>query len=267
VGKLQPLKLGRLTLDWARTYILGVVNCTPDSFSDGNLQAKDMGAADIVDVGGESTRPGAAPVTADEEWRRIAEPLQHYRQTHTVSVDTYKAEVAARALAAGAEIVNDVSGGRLDPDLLTVCARADAVLIVGHMRGTAAEMSGLAAYDDVVREVREELTERLTRAREAGVKKLLVDPGLGFAKTAEHNLALLLHLDALTVLGCPIVVGASRKSFLGKLTGREVGERELATAAANTAAILHGASVVRVHDPAAQRDAVLVADAILRAGG
>jgi dihydropteroate synthase len=123
-------------------------------------------------------------------------------------------------------------------------------------------MSAHATYDDVVREVREELNERLIRAREAGVERLLVDPGLGFAKSGEHNLTLLAHLDALTVLGCPIVVGASRKSFLGRLTGREVGARELATAAANTAAILHGANLVRVHDVAAQRDAVLVADAI-----
>jgi len=273
VGKLQPVEFRRLTLDWTRTYLMGVVNVTPDSFSGGCSPEEALqhgeglraAGADLVDVGGESTRPGARPVSTDEEWRRVAPVVRALAQSSTVSIDTYKAEVAARALDAGAEIVNDVSGGRLDPEILRVCARAGAALVVGHLRGTPTEMTAHASYEDVVREVRDELAERLMRAHAAGVERLFVDPGLGFAKSGEHNLRLLAHLDALTLLGCPIVVGASRKSFLGQLTGREVGARELATAAAHTAAILHGANLVRVHDVAAQRDAILVADAVKRA--
>jgi dihydropteroate synthase len=170
-------------------------------------------------------------------------------------------------LDAGAEIVNDVSGGMLDPEILRVVARHDACVVLGHLRGTPADMNTHARYDDVVRDVIAELSERIATATAAGVPRarVLVDPGLGFAKTGEHNLTLLARLDALGALGCPVVVGASRKSFLGRLTGRELGARELATAAADTAAVLHGANVVRVHDVAAQRDAVVVADAIRRA--
>jgi len=275
VGELQPMKFRLGTLDWRRTYLMGVVNLTPDSFSDGNQLRAQLGlsaaersrlaGADLLDVGGESTRPGATPVPVEEEWRRIEPFVRELSREAIVSVDTYKAEVAARALAAGAELVNDVSGGRLDPEIFRVCANAGAAMIVGHVRGTPADMNTRAEYRDVVREVRDELAEQVARAREAGVRRILVDPGLGFAKRSEHNLALLAQLRELQVLGCPIVVGASRKSFLGRLTGREVDGREYATAAADTAAILHGANLVRVHDVAAQRDAVLVADAIARA--
>jgi dihydropteroate synthase len=272
VAQLRPFEFRRLTLDWARTYIMGVVNATPDSFSDshssdGVAHARELvrAGADILDVGGESTRPGAPPVSADEEWRRIEPVLQAVQGGAIVSVDTYKAEVAERAIAAGAEIVNDVSGGTLDPELLGVCARRHAAVVLGHIRGTPETMSARAEYQDVVAEVCDELAERVRRAREAGIARIFVDPGLGFAKTGAHNLVLLKRLDVLRGLGCPIVVGASRKSFLGKLTGRDTRERELATAAADTAAILHGADVVRVHDVAAQKDAVVVADAIRRA--
>jgi dihydropteroate synthase len=263
---LVELQFKLTTLDWRRTYVMGVVNATPDSFS-GSEPPASLHGADIVDVGGESTRPGAAPVSAGEELARVLPLLAQLRGKVTLSIDTYKAEVAAAALAAGAELVNDISGGTMDGDLFRVVAREDAALIVGHLRGTPADMQAHARYDDVVREVRDELAERVARAREAGVRKILVDPGIGFAKTAEQNWTLLKHLAALRELGHPIVVGASRKSFLGKLTGRAVGDREFATAAADTVAILNGANIVRVHDVAAQLPAVQVADAAKEVSG
>jgi dihydropteroate synthase len=276
--ELRPLEFRRATFDWRRTYLMGVVNVTPDSFSDGGAFAQMDAAvarghalvaegADLVDVGGESTRPGAAPVSARDEAARVVPVVRALAATAIVSVDTYKAAVAAAALDAGAELVNDVSGGTLDPELLRVVARHGAHVILGHLRGSPADMNAHARYGDVVREVISELAERIDAAAAAGVSmtRVLIDPGLGFAKNAEHNLALLARLYEIAALGCPIVVGASRKSFLGRLTGRDVDAREFATAAADTAAVLHGANVLRVHDVAAQRDAVIVADAIRRA--
>ena len=275
---VATLTFRRATFDLSRTIVMGVVNVTPDSFSDGGSFADTAGAiahggklvadgADIVDVGGESTRPGAGAVPLKEEAARVLPVVRALAGAATVSVDTYKAAIAAAALDAGAEIVNDVSGGALDPELLRVVAGHRAYVILGHMRGTPAEMNAHARYDDVVRDVVRELGQRIDAAVAAGVDhgRILVDPGLGFAKTGAHNLALLGRLTELQALGCPIVVGASRKSFLGTLTGRGVEGRELGTAAADTAAILGGARVVRVHDVAAQRDAVAVADAIVRA--
>jgi dihydropteroate synthase len=272
------LTFRRATFDLSRTVVMGVVNVTPDSFSDGGAFDDTAAAiahggaliaegADIVDVGGESTRPGAEPVPVKEEAARVLPVVRALAGAVTVSVDTYKAEVAAAALDAGAEIVNDVSGGTLDPELLRVVARHRAYVILGHLRATPAQMQAHARYTDVVREVVRELAERFDAALAAGVAgtRVLVDPGLGFAKTGAHNLELLARLGELRALGCPVVVGASRKSFLGALTGRAVDDREIATAAANAAAILNGASVVRVHDVRAQKDAVAVADAIVRA--
>jgi dihydropteroate synthase len=274
---VEAIRFRSRTLDFSRTYVMGVVNVTPDSFSDGG-EWFDAGracargcalveaGADIVDVGGESTRPGSRPVAPDEQWRRIAPVIAELAARTLVSVDTCSAEVAERALGAGAELVNDVSGGALDAALLPVVARHGAAVILGHLRGTPATMAEAPAFDDVVGEVTDELSARIERAVAAGVERgrILVDPGLGFGKTARHNLELLGRLGELARLGCPIVVGASRKSFLGQLTGRPAGERELGTAAADTIAILHGAHVVRVHDVAAQIDAVRVADAIAR---
>jgi dihydropteroate synthase len=272
---LATLTFRRATFDWSRTIVMGVVNVTPDSFSDGGAFGDIAAAiahggalvtdgADVVDVGGESTRPGAAPVPPKLEAARVLPVVRALAGAVTVSIDTYKAEVAAAALDAGAELVNDVSGGTLDPELVRVVARHQAHVILGHLRGTPADMNAHARYGDVAREVMRELHDRIDAAVAAGVPlaRILIDPGLGFAKTGAHNLELLARLDELRALGCAIVVGASRKSFLGALTGRAKGERELATAAANTAAILGGAQIVRVHDVAAQRDAVAVADAI-----
>jgi dihydropteroate synthase len=274
------LTFRRATFDSSRTIVMGVVNVTPDSFSDGGAwgdtaQAIAHGGklvsdgADVVDVGGESTRPGAQPVPVKEEAARVLPVVRALAGAVTVSVDTYKAEIAAAALDAGAEIVNDVSGGALDPELLAVVARHRAFVVLGHLRGTPAEMNAHARYDDVVGEVKRELIERIDAALSAGVAgaRILVDPGLGFAKSGAHNLELLARLGDICALGCPVVVGASRKSVLGALTGRAVDDREVATAAANTAAILGGARIVRVHDVRAQKDAIAVADAIVRARG
>ena len=275
---MATLTFRRATFDWSRTVVMGVLNVTPDSFSDGGAFGDTAAAiahagalvaegADIIDVGGESTRPGAEPVPVQKEATRVVPVVRALAGAVTVSVDTYKAEVAAAALDAGAELVNDVSGGTLDPELLRVVARHGAHVILGHLRATPATMQAQARYTDVVAEVMRELHQRVEAAVVAGVSiaRILIDPGLGFAKSGAHNLELLARLGELQALSCPIVVGASRKSFLGALTGRGVGDREVATAAANTAAILGGANVVRVHDVAAQKDAIVVADAIARA--
>jgi dihydropteroate synthase len=275
VRRHQPLELRRALFDWHRTYVMGVVNVTPDSFSDGGRYAAAEEAiaqgralikagADVIDVGGESTRPGAPRVETQAELERVVPVVRALSGRVAVSIDTYKAPVADAALQAGAEIVNDVSGGQLDRDLLSVVARHGAAVILGHMRGTPGDMNERATYHDVVREVRAELEERVARAVEAGVQRerILVDPGLGFSKKAEHTLALLARLDEIVALGFPVVIGASRKSFLGHVTGKPVDDREIGTAAASAIAVMRGAVIVRVHDVAAQLDAVRVADAI-----
>ena len=258
---------------------MGVVNATPDSFSDGGRAhtleaATALGAlllaqgADILDVGGESTRPGASPVSAEEELARVLPVVTALAGPRPISIDTYKAAVADAALAAGASIVNDVSGGLLDPELLGVVARRGATVILGHLRGTPATMNDEADYADVVAEVRDELDARVHAAREAGIAKdkIWIDPGLGFSKRAEHSARVLAHLDRYAALGARIVVGASRKSFLASLVGRglPVDEREEATAAAHALAIWLGATVVRVHDVALQLPAIRAAEALRR---
>jgi dihydropteroate synthase len=260
---------------------MGVVNVTPDSFSDGGRfaaaddaiahgrQLAADGAA-ILDVGGESTRPGAEPVDAAEELRRTRSVVRDLAATGVpVSIDTTKAAVAAAALEAGAVMVNDVSGGTADPDLVRVTAEADAMLVVMHMRGTPQTMTAEARYDDVVREVGDELLARIDAAVAAGVRAdaILADPGIGFAKTAEHNLAILAALPELAArVGLPLLVGASRKSFLGRaLGGAPVDEREEATLATTVWSFVRGAAVVRVHDVAASSRAVALLDALERA--
>jgi dihydropteroate synthase len=257
---------------------MGVINVTPDSFSDGGSFADTDTAvkhglqllaegADLLDVGGESTRPGADRVDAETERRRV-EPVvaELVAAGAVVSVDTMRASTASAALAAGARVVNDVSGGRADPDLPRVIADAGVPYVVMHWRAHSAEMQDHAQYADVVGEVTAELCERLDAVVAAGVRpeQVVLDPGLGFAKTAEHNWALLARLDALIALGRPVLVGASRKSFLGTLLAsgdepRPVDERDDATAAVTALAARAGAWAVRVHDVRASADAVRVA--------
>jgi dihydropteroate synthase len=227
--------------------------------------------ADLIDVGGESTRPGASRVEAEEEARRVVPVVERLAaEGVTVSVDTYRAAVAELALAAGAQIVNDVSGGLGDPDMARVVRDAGCPWIIMHWRGPSANMAALAEYQDVVGEVRGELLARVDDAVEAGVDtgQLVLDPGLGFAKTAQHNWALLAHLEAFTDIGIPLLLGASRKAFLGSLladsagTARPTAEREDATTALTMFAAMNGAWGVRVHDVRSSVDAALVAAAV-----
>jgi len=270
----------------ARCLVMGVVNVTPDSFSDGGRWFDTSAAirhgldlvaegADIVDVGGESTRPGAARVPLEEEIRR-GEPVIRalVAEGVTVSVDTMRAEVAEVAVEAGAALVNDVSGGLADPAMARVVAAAGVPYVVMHWRGHSRDMDSRAIYTDVVTEVREELAKRIDSVLAEGVAEdqIIIDPGLGFAKRAEHNWALLKHLDRLAELGRPILVGASRKRFLSRLlaapdgTARPFEDCDVATAAVSALAAAAGAWCVRVHDVRPNADAVRVA-AAWRAGG
>jgi dihydropteroate synthase len=268
-----------------RTLIMGVLNVTPDSFSDGGRYL-DSGAAvaralelerdgaDIVDIGGESTRPGAETIHVEEEIRRIVPVIGVLRGKLRVpmSVDTRRAEVAEAALAAGAEILNDVSGLRMDPRLGEVARRARAPLILMHMRGTLQTMQRGPFARDVIRDVMSGLREAITRAKREGLAKsqLLLDPGIGFGKKHEQNFEILARLPEFARLGCPIVIGTSRKAFLGKAfvklgePAAPTDERLLGTAATVTASILGGAHVVRVHDVAEMAGVARIADAINR---
>ena len=258
--------------------VMGVLNVTPDSFSDGGLHA-DAGAAaahgfalraegaDIVDVGGESTRPGAARVDAATELGRVLPVIRELVAGGVpVSVDTTRARVAEAALAAGSVLVNDVSGGLADADMAGVVADAGCHWVLMHWRGHAKEMGGLARYTDVVKDVREELSRRVDAALTAGVavEKIILDPGLGFAKNAAHNWRLCAHLDELAALGLPVLVGASRKSYLGALLAgpdgavRPPAGRSAATVATSLLAVQAGAWGVRVHEVLATVDALRV---------
>jgi dihydropteroate synthase len=257
--------------------IMGVVNVTPDSFSDGGAFDDDMAAiaharrlisegAAIVDVGGESTRPGADPVPAAEELERVipvVEGVAGLDLPAQISIDTMKAEVAEAALDAGASYVNDVTAFRHDPELAALVADRGADCCLMHMLGEPRTMQDDPRYDDVVEDVKAFLAKRLELAVEAGIaeERIQLDPGIGFGKTLEHNLELLRRLDELTTLGRPIVIGTSRKTFLGRLTGRDVTERVHATVATSVIAYERGARVFRVHDVAATADALTVAAA------
>lgn len=274
----MKMQIGARLFDGPGPFVMGIVNATPDSFSDGGLFL-DAGAAiaqallladegaDLVDVGGESTRPGAAPVPDDEELGRVVPVIAALRARGfplPISIDTRKAAVARAALDAGADLVNDVSG-LADPSLARVVAEAGAPIVLMHSRGTPEDMQRRAVYGDVVQEVAAELEQALDRAAAAGIprERTILDPGLGFAKTAEHNLVLLARLGELRALGRPILVGPSRKSFIGRIAGSAApGDRLPGTLAAVTAAVVAGAELVRVHDVAAARQAALVAAAI-----
>ena len=263
-----------------RTLIMGVINVTPDSFADGGERfdaaravadglAMVRDGADILDVGGESTRPGAEPVPLDEELRRVLPVVEGLAGAGVpLSVDTYKAAVAAEAVARGAVLVNDVSGLLYDLELGKVVAQAGAAIVLMHNRGRSKSMYLEAVYDDVITAVVEELREAMARAEAAGISReaIILDPGLGFAKRAEHTWASLAGLERLQALNRPLVSGPSRKSFLTSATGeRAPRDRDWATAAAVTASILGGAHIVRVHNVRAMADVVRVADRVVAA--
>jgi dihydropteroate synthase len=256
---------------------MGILNVTPDSFSDGGKyadvsaaveHARDMAeaGADIIDVGGESTRPGAEPVSAGDEIHRVLPVIERLPDL-LVSIDTTKASVAARALAAGARIVNDISALRYDQRMAEVVCEHCAGVVLMHMQGAPATMQHAPRYDDVTREVREFLAERIAFAESRGVKRaqIAVDPGIGFGKTVEHSLQLLAQLEQLATLGCPMVVGASRKSFIGKMLDRPTVRRLPGSLAVAAWAVAHGANVVRVHDVAETVDVVRMIEALHRA--
>lgn len=265
-----------------RPLVMGVLNVTPDSFSDGGKyfraqdaieRARQMVAdgADLIDLGGESTRPGSEPVDADEEKRRVIPVLEAIagKIGVPISIDTYKAETAAAALSAGAEIVNDISGGRMDPDMLSLVASRGVPIILGHIRGTPKDMQDDPVYVDVVQEVADELEGIAVRAEEAGISRenVLVDPGIGFGKKMEHNLSLLRHLGQIVERGRPVVVGVSRKKFIGVLLDNAPPDDRIeGTAAAAALCVAAGAAVIRVHDVRQMARVVKVASAIVRAG-
>ncbi|MGE5751474.1 MAG: dihydropteroate synthase [Nitrospirota bacterium] len=264
----------------SRTHVMGILNVTPDSFSDGGLyndsakavlRAREMAAAgaDIIDIGGESTRPGAEPLSEEEELRRIIPVIEHLVAEFTVpiSVDTYKATVAKKALEAGASIVNDISGLRFSPDMAKIAADYGAAVVIMHIKGMPRDMQQNPVYDDVVIDVMSYLEEGIAIAVKAGVdhEKILVDPGIGFGKTLEHNLTLLNRLDELRILGRPIVLGTSRKKFIGTILGISAPEQRVdGTAPTLALGIERGASVVRVHDVARMAQVVRMTDAVLR---
>jgi dihydropteroate synthase len=263
-----------------RTLVMSVLNVTPDSFSDGgrfvdvdvavaHALGQVQAGADIIDVGGESTRPGAQRISVDEELGRVIPVVQRLASRGVVvSIDTMRSQVAEAAVTAGAQLVNDVSGGLADPGMHAWVARAEVPYVAMHWRGHSTDMDRLATYDDVVAEVCAELSDRRAELAAAGVdlSRVVLDPGLGFAKSSEHNWALLAALPQLAALGNPVLIGASRKRFLGELLGepgrpRPVGERDAATDAVTALAAAAGAWAVRVHDVRGSRDAIAVARA------
>lgn len=262
--------------------VMGILNVTPDSFSDGGQhdqleaaveRAKRMieQGADILDIGGESTRPGAEDVSTKDEIARTAPVIRQLRKGGLdvpISIDTMKAPVAAAALDAGANIINDVTAGENDPGMFKLAAERACGLILMHMRGTPRDMQSRTDYEDVVTEVRDYLKSRVGTAVAAGVDRrfIWIDPGFGFAKLPEHNCELVRKLDVLNELGCPVLLGASRKSTLGHLTGSPVEDREPETLAAHLVGAFNGASVLRVHEPGPMKRALTVARAMTRGG-
>lgn len=271
---------GRFRLDLVRPLVMGIVNVTPDSFSDGGHHQAPNAAvdharqllaegADILDIGGESTRPGAAPVSPEEEWQRIEPVLREVlRWNVPVSVDTRRTQVMAQALALGADIINDVQALQAEGAQVLLASHPEAGVCLMHMRGEPDSMQGLTAYaGDVVEEVAHWLRQRVCDVRAAGVaaERILVDPGIGFAKTPEQNLALLQRQSELLSIGRPLLIGWSRKSTLGLITGRRADQRLAGSVAAALMAAQAGAAVLRVHDVAATVDALAVWDAVVRA--
>ncbi len=275
---LPPLSVGDRTLAFGeRFYVMGVLNVTPDSFSDGGQfyarqDAIERGVAmwqsgaDIIDVGGESTRPGAEPVPADEELERVVPVIEALaeRTDAVLSVDTYKATVAREAAQAGAHIVNDISGLGFDDEMADAVAQTGVALVLMHTRGTPQTMQQNIDYEDVVEDIRDYFRERLALAQKAGVSRarVILDPGIGFGKTVEQNYRLIRELHRFFDLGCPLLLGPSRKSFIGKVLQKPADERVWGTAATVACGPYAGADIVRVHDVAQMTDVVRITEAI-----
>ncbi|MBD2040479.1 dihydropteroate synthase [Microcoleus sp. FACHB-672] len=282
-----PLTIRGRTFNWgSRTYLMGVLNVTPDSFSDGGsfntlaaavAQAQELAdaGADIIDVGGQSTRPGALEVSVEEEIERVVPVVRELRKAAgstalnevPISVDTARSQVAQAAVAAGADIINDISGGTFDPQMLPVVAQLGVPVMLMHIRGNPQTMQKLTNYQDLIGEISEFLTQRIDAAIAAGIKRsrIIIDPGIGFAKNYAQNLEILRQLPVFQSLGCPLLVGPSRKSFIGHILDQpEPKARVWGTAAACCAAVAGAADILRVHDVREMRDVCRVADAIYR---
>lgn len=263
-----------------RTYLMGVLNVTPDSFSDGGefdqpatalnrAKALAVAGADIIDVGGQSTRPGAEQISVEEELERVLSVIKIIRPKIDIpiSVDTTSSIVADKAVNAGADIVNDISGGTFDSSMLSTVASLNVPIVLMHIRGTPQTMQQMTDYQDVIEEISNFLLQQITAATAAGIKRenIIIDPGIGFAKNLEQNLEILRRLTEFKKLNCPILVGPSRKSFIGRILNQpDPKERVWGTAAACCAAILNGADILRVHDVEQIRDVSMVADALMR---
>ncbi len=273
-------KFGNKTYDLSsRTFIMGILNITPDSFSDGGkyfnenvLIAKavedasrmEKEGADFIDIGGESTRPGSRKVNADEEIQRvipvISEICKHV--SIPISIDTYKSEVADEALKAGAVIVNDISGFRFDPKIAEVTKKHNASCILMHIKGTPKDMQNNPVYEDVVADIIDYLNESVSIAKKAGIEQIIVDPGIGFGKTFEHNIEIIKRLSEFRQIGYPLLLGLSRKRFINNIYESGTEERLAGTLASNTAGILNGANILRVHDVLENKRAALTADVL-----
>jgi dihydropteroate synthase len=264
-----------------RTLLMGVLNVTPDSFSDGGLffdkeKAISHGlrlveeGADIIDIGGESTKPGSKPLELEEELRRVIPVIKSISAEVDVpiSIDTYKSTVAQKAIEAGAEIINDISGLNFDPSLAKVASKEDTPLVLMHIRGTPETMQKNVHYDSLFSEILQYLKDSIQRAESAGLdpRQIIVDPGIGFGKTVEDNLLIIKNLNEFRILGKPILLGTSRKSFIGKILNAEVGERLEGTLSSITVGVLNGANIIRCHDALQAKRAIAVADAIRLAG-
>ncbi|MDD5434745.1 MAG: dihydropteroate synthase [Nitrospira sp.] len=258
---------------------MGIINVTPDSFSDGGLffdpdKAVEYGlkleadGADIIDIGGESTRPGSLPVSAEDEIKRVI-PVIKGLAAHVkipISIDTYKSEVAELAVKAGASIINDISALRFDPDMVNVAREYNATVVLMHMLGTPQDMQKNPFYSDVILEVHDFLRERTEYAEKNGIKRdnIVIDPGVGFGKRLIHNIALIRHLDVFQSLQCPVLIGPSRKSFIGEILNVPVDERVYGTAAVVALLITKGANIIRIHDVKAMKQVAKMTDAILK---
>jgi dihydropteroate synthase len=261
----------------SRTHIMGILNVTPDSFSDGGRFHRFEDAiaqgmrmiqegADIIDVGGESTRPGSDPVTLEEELSRVIPVISTLAQKTEVpiSIDTYKSEVARRALDAGAQMINDISALRFDPEMKKIAGEYQVPVVLMHIKGTPKDMQKDPSYDDVIGEIAQYLRESIQLAQEGGVEKerILIDPGIGFGKRLVDNLNILKNLREFSILGCPILIGCSRKSFIGKILDLPLEERLEGSLAALAVAIMNGASIVRVHDVKESKRVAGLVDAV-----
>jgi dihydropteroate synthase len=274
MSPLTPITCKQHTLRFEKTLIMGILNVTPDSFSDGGLfnnrdaavaHAKKMvsDGADLIDVGGESSRPGSEPLSEKEELARILPVVIRLVDEVSVpiSIDTYKPVVADACLKAGAHLINDITG-LTNPKMRTIAAENNAPVVMMHMQGTPKAMQQKPVYQDIIGEIKAFFQRQIIAAQKAGVRQIIIDPGIGFGKTVEHNLQILKHLDAFKTLGCPLLVGPSRKSVIGTITGLPVNERLEGTIAAVTVAVMNGAHIVRIHDVKECRRAIQVVDAI-----